>query len=147
MPLADLIDAEEVRRSLDPLADWLDAESLPDPVVDRQVFAGRAIAEVVARVPDADAIATGADGAAKQHVKNALNLLTASFIAPSLSQTTREQLTPGVVLSREKIDLNRLSEDLRQHATSEIAALLKVESRGYVVPPLFGVARGNRSRC
>lgn len=135
--LLDLIDANEVRAALDPTGLLLDATILPPKTILRQVFAGAAMAEVLALDPDA----VSREGELRQRIANALNLLTAANIAPFVVQITREKWG-DVDTTYQAVDWVGRGGQLRARARAEIATT--TAAAAVSVPRIFGVACGRR---
>jgi hypothetical protein len=135
MPLIDRIDPEAVRRALDPAADFLDASSLPEGAIRGALFGGAAVTEVLALDPEAEA----REGADAQRVTNALNLLTAAHVAPSLAQVLEERLG-GLSVKREQVDYQRLARQLRRRAVAEMVIVTGAAGVAAGVPPMFRTA-------
>jgi hypothetical protein len=139
MPLIDRIDADLVRAALDPLGLDLNAETLDDKVIQNPIYAGAAISEVLNRDPGAE----GRDATAKEHVTNALNLLTAANLAPFVSSVLKEEVE-GSSLTRDKVDWGKRAAALRNRAYEELAAATGPTVTRTSLPRLFGTARVRR---
>lgn len=139
--LSTLISPTEVRAALDPTGLLLDAESLPDDSVRRQLYAGAAVTEVLSLDPDA----ASREGAAQQRIANAVNLLTAANIAPFITQITREQLDDAST-SYQSVDWASRGSQLRGRARAEVAAAIDGAGSGAPAVPIFGftIACGRR---
>jgi hypothetical protein len=135
-PLLSSSDWPAVRAALDVT---LDSNSLPDATIALDIFSGKAMREVEARVTDATTL-TGDDETA---VTNAAVFLTASFLAPSLPALTAGR---GQFLNwqRKGMDWEQRARDLRAQAEDEIAGLLEPASTDAHRPTMFAVAKGRR---
>lgn len=139
--LLNLIEPAEVRAALDPTGLLIDASSLPTPTIQRKVFAGAAVSEVLVLDPDAG---TRQDEAQKR-IANALNLLTAAYIAPFVTQITREKYG-DLDTTYASVDWAGRGAELRGHALAEIREVTGESAAPPAVPRIFGLACGRRGR-
>ena len=140
MPLTDRVHGETVRRALDPVGVDLDDQNLPDLVIGTEIYAGAAVSEVLRRDPNAE----GRDAdPAKQHITNALNLLTASYLAPFISQITKDQVANSSQ-TKATVDWNRRGNELKNRALDEINLAVGTVAVATSMPRVFGVARARR---
>lgn len=141
--LLDLIDADEVRAALDVS---LNPRALPDDAIDRAVFAGRAVYEISRR----DSHAADREGEERERLALALNLLTASLIAPAVPSIVQESFGDGSNYKRQEIDWLKRAATLRQQSDEEMALLLNsnnpTTARASLMPPFFALARGGRGK-
>lgn len=135
-PLLSPSDWSAVRAALDIT---LTSVQLPDATIALDIFSGKAMREVEARVADATTL-TGDDEIA---VTNAAVFLTASFIAPSLPALTQGR-GQNLQWQRKGVDWNQRARDLREQAEAEIAGLLEPSSADAYRPTMFARARGRR---
>lgn len=142
MDLKDLIDGDAVRGEIDLT---LTARDLPDALIKSALKGGLAIDEVLSLDPGA----AGRDqNPQRQHVANALNLITAAILAPTVPQIVSEDYGDGGGYKREKVDVGKLVADLRQRAITQIELATKDDQvqlpkrRG--LPTVFAVGRARR---
>jgi hypothetical protein len=114
--LVEMVDPDAVRAALLPT---LEEEELPDDVINKSIYAGRAASYILSR----DAGAAEREGAELQHIKNALNLYTASLIAPFMATKTREQID-NFAVSMDKIDWTARAKELSRSTEEELSYVL-----------------------
>lgn len=134
---ADLHD--RVRRALDTS---LDADSLPDEVIDNDLYALAAEAEVVFRDPLATTYAVDTDQ--RNRSEHAVAFITAARLAPALPQLLSETLGDWKYQLAEK-DLTKLAARLRGLAERELARNLSPNGYPETLPS-FWLAAGRRGR-
>jgi hypothetical protein len=134
-PLLTSSDWPAVRAALDIT---LDSAQLPDATIALDIYSGRAMREIEARVTGATAL-TGDD---ELKVTAAAVFLTAANIAPALPaiMSARSQ---HLQVQRKEVDWNRRAADLRQMAEEELADLLEASTGAYR-PTMFARAKGRR---
>ena len=142
MDLLTLIDGDEVRSSIDAS---LAERNLPNATIKGPLRAGRAITELLSRIPNAAGLADQ-DAEKKQHIANALNLLTAARCVHLVPNITQEDYGDGGGYKRQALDPDALESKLRDDAFEEVALVLEgteptTRRKG---PPGFAVARGRR---
>lgn len=135
-PLLSPADWPSVRAALDVT---LDSTSLPDATIEEDIFSGRAMREVAARVTDATTL-TGND---ELTVTNAAVYLCASFIAPSLPSLTSGR-AQFLQWQRKGVDWEQRARDLREQAEELIADLLEPAEAAPYRPTMFARAKGRR---
>lgn len=135
-PLLASSDWPAVRAALDVT---LNSVQLPDATIALDIYSGRAMREVEARVIGATAL-TGDD---ELKVTAAAVFLTAAHLAPAMPAIMRAE-SQHLAVQRKEMDWNRRAADLRQMAEEEIAGLLEPDTAGPYRPTLFGRARGRR---
>lgn len=101
----------------------LSPSELSDSVIGLPIFQGKAEAEVIDRIPDAQALVDAAVEPDHQRVKNAAIYLTAALIAIRNPQITRDAFA-GISVERKAQDVAALERDLRALANSEITAVI-----------------------
>lgn len=142
MNLLELIDGDQVRGEIDLT---LTAKDLPNSLIKSALKGGLAVDEVLALDPGA---AGREQNPQRQHVANAVNLLTAAILAPIVPQIVSEDYGDGGGYKREKVDLEKLAAELRQRAISQIELATKDDEverpvrRG--LPTVFAVGRARR---
>ena len=119
----------------------LDADSLPDSIIELPVYAGSAEADVAAKDP-LYATRTGTD---KLHIRNALILFCAARIAPAMPSITAETQGP-YVQARSPVDWMKRQAELTGRAESEIAAVLTPTQSTVKYPTFFTTGYGTRGR-
>lgn len=137
-PLLSSSDWPAVRAALDVT---LTDTSLPDTVIEKDIFSGRAMREVVARVEDAVTL-TGDD---ELTVTAAAVFLTASFLAPSLPALTAGR-SQNLQWQRVGVDWEQRARDLREEAEALIADLLEPAEAAPYRPTMFARASGTRGK-
>lgn len=135
-PLLASSDWPAVRAALDIT---LDSVQLPDATIALDIYSGRAMREVEARVTGATAL-TGDD---ELKVTAAAVFLTAAHIAPALPAIMRAE-SQHLAVQRKEVDWNKRAADLRQLAEDEIAGLLEPDATGPYRPTMFARAKGRR---
>jgi hypothetical protein len=116
----------------------LDERSLPDSVIQLNVFGHAAERELLVAYPDAE------DDPNQDSVLHALALLTASKIAPSLPSIVREH-TETHQIERARVDYAVLGDQLRAQAL-EVLGTLQSAVSVTEIPVFFTVASGYRGR-
>jgi hypothetical protein len=116
----------------------LDADALPDDIIELPIYAGSAELEVYRRDPDL----YSRTGVHKRRCVNAMIFLTAAYLAPAMPQITSETLG-DVTYGFETINWMKLAGELRERADSEIAAVISTVNANSA-PSMFGLATGGR---
>lgn len=129
---------DQIRAALD-LS--LDAGSLPNSVIDQQIYGYAAEAEVLERDPLTLTYTVGS--AARQRAINAAVLLTAARLAPSLPAISMERLGDWQ-MSQTPPDLAKLEASLRGMAARQISQ--NVNGASSVPLPSFWLARAGCRR-
>ncbi len=137
-PLLASSDWPAVRAALDIT---LDSVQLPDATIALDIYSGRAMREVEARVTGATAL-TGDD---ELKVTAAAVFLTAANLAPAMPAIMRAE-SQHLAVQRKEMDWNRRAADLRQMAEDEIAGLLEPNTAGPYRPVMFARAKGRRGQ-
>ena len=137
-PLLSSADWPAVRAALDIT---LDANALPDATIALDIYSGRAMREVEARIEGATAL-TGDD---ELKVTAAAVLLTAAKIAPAMPALTRGK-AQYLEYQREGMDWSKRSAELRAMAESEIAELLEPTATVTFRPTMMARAQGRRGK-
>jgi len=135
-PLLDSSDWPAIRAALDVT---LDAAQLPDATIALDIYSGRAMREIQARITGATAL-TGDD---ELKVTAAAVFLTAANIAPAMPAIMRAE-SQHLAVQRKEVDWNKRAADLRQAAEEEIAGLLEPDTAGPYRPTMFARAKGRR---
>lgn len=140
MPILSDTDYPAIRAALDV---GLNAQQLPDAIIEQDIFLGAAEAELVRRVPDA-ASKTGED---LKRVKRAAVWLTAALLAHSVVRITSMSIqTRDLSYSRQTFDPDEKAAELRSRAEAEIAMLLTPTAATPARPTMFALATGSRGR-
>lgn len=137
-PLLSSQDWPAVRAALDVT---LDANALPDATIELDIYSGRAMREVSARVDGAAAL-TGSD---ELKVVAAAVFLTAANLAPALPALTRGK-AQYLEWQRKEMDWHKRAADLRAMAESEISDLLEPATAVSFRPTMFARAKGRRGQ-
>jgi hypothetical protein len=135
-PLLASSDWPAVRAALDIT---LDSVQLPDATIALDIYSGRAMREIEARVTGATAL-TGDD---ELKVTAAAVFLTAANLAPAMPAIMRAE-SQHLAVQRKEMDWNKRAADLRQMAEDEIAGLLEPDTTGPYRPTMFARAKGRR---
>lgn len=135
-PLLASDDWPAVRAALDIT---LDAAQLPDATIALDIYSGRAMREIEARVTGATAL-TGDD---ELKVTAAAVFLTAAAIASALPSITSAR-SQHLQVQRKEVDWNKRAADLRQMAEEELAGLLEPATTDAYRPTMMARARGRR---
>jgi hypothetical protein len=138
--LLSFLTPDAFQRVRDVLRVGLDEAALPALTIQDPLYYGRAAAEVLAVYPGAES----ATGTTAQHLRNAVVLLTAAYLAESIALPQSEQfghyryqLSPENWAAR--------AAELRAQAEA-LLALVTGETEADAVPCLFTVAPGCRGR-
>lgn len=112
---------------------------LPDTVIEYDIYLGAAEAEVIRRDPDAE----DRTGDELTHIQNAVVLLTAAYLAPSMELMQSEYIPGGGYrYQRPEVNWTDKATMLRQRADSELAAVLTPDTVSTASrPTFFGLAR------
>ena len=137
-PLLSSADWPAVRAALDIT---LDANALPDATIALDIYSGRAMREVEARVDGATAL-TGND---ELQVTAAARFLTAAELAPAMPALARGKAQEWEE-QRERMDWSKRSAELRAMAEAEIAELLEPTATVTFRPTMFARAQGRRGK-
>lgn len=137
MALLDATHYSAIRAAIDPS---LDEESLPGEIIALSIYMDAAVAEVVAKVPDAEDL----EGEDLVHVQNAAILLTAARLATRVPNVTSETYVEGGGYQRKDVDRVILAKDLRGQAQDELAMVLQTGEVETSRPSLFALASGTR---
>lgn len=135
-PLLSTTNWPAVRAALDVS---LDDKQLPDSIIGMDIYSGRAVREVTARVEGATALT----GDSEKRVIAAAVFLTAANIAPALPSIMRAE-SQHLAIQRKEVDWNKRAADLRQAAEDEIAELLEPDTAGAYRPTMMARAKGRR---
>jgi hypothetical protein len=130
---------DSVRRAIDVA---LDATTLPDVVIGDDVYLGAAVSWAVIIYP---AAAFETDAAKQALIGRAINLKTASYLAPHIPQMLAETW-PGYTYQQQSRDWLKLAGELSARADEAMAAVLETPRRGSARPTMFAVASGTRGR-
>jgi hypothetical protein len=140
MPILSSSDYPAIREALDV---GLNAQTLPDATIARDIFLGAAEADLLRRVPTAASM-TGSDLA---RVKRALVWLTAAYLAHSVVRITSMSIqTRDLSYSRQSFDPDEKARELRSRAEGEIGMLLEPTAATPSRPTMFTLAVGGRGR-
>ncbi len=135
-PLLSTTNWPAVRAALDVS---LDDKQLPDSIIGMDIYSGRAVREVTARVEGATALT----GDSEKRVIAAAVFLTAANIAPALPSIMRAE-SQHLAIQRKEVDWNKRAADLRQAAEDEIAELLEPDTAVAYRPTMMARAKGRR---
>ena len=116
----------------------LDADALPDSIIELPIYSGSAELEIYRRDPEL----YSRTGVHKRRCINAMILLTAAYLAPAMPQITSETLG-DVTHGYETINWIKLAAELRGRADSELSSVISATSVT-PVPSMFSVATGGR---
>ncbi len=116
----------------------LDAEALPDVVIEDPIYLGAAEAEILRRVPNA-ASATGED---RRRIVSATILLTASLLAPAIPRIVEATLG-DFRFKRDTPSWSDVAADQRIRAQSELNAV-GARISDPIEPVVFTAVRGRR---
>lgn len=119
----------------------LDAETLPDTIIDLDLYAGAAMRDVLARDP----LAESRSGAELLRAKSAAVLFAAARLIGSLPQVFKETRADHSY-ERDKIDSSARAAELRALAEAELASYLDPGDLTSTRPPFFRLAHGYRGR-
>jgi len=140
MPILSDTDYPAIRAALDV---GLNAQQLPDAIIEQDIFLGAAEAELVRRVADA----AGKTGDDLNRVKRAAVWLTAALLAHSVVRITSMSVqTRDLSYSRQTFDPDEKAAELRSRAEAEIAMLLTPTDATPARPTMFTLAGGGRGR-
>lgn len=112
----------------------LDADGLPDEIIEFSIYKSAAEAEVEALTSD-----TG------EHARNAAILICAALLARRIPQITADSDDVGGPYQIEPVDIDKLVADLRARATAELALI--IDTTGNLtgsIPTHFTVGGGRR---
>lgn len=120
----------------------LDATALPNKVIDEDIYAGAAWADVVERYPGAD---TETDTAVLTRLRRAAIYFAAARLAPAVVRITSLSVSvQGVNYSKPVFDPEKRAAELRALADAELDAVLTPGELSR--PTFFTVASGQRGR-
>jgi len=137
-PLLSSDDWPAVRAALDVT---LNDNALPDATIELDIYSGRAVREVEARVSDATTL-TGDD---ELKVTAAAVFLTAALLAPAMPALTRGK-AQYLEWQREGMDWNKRARELRALAEEELSDLLEPAAEISFRPTMFARAKGRRGK-
>lgn len=120
----------------------LDETVLPDSIISRDIYAGAAEREVLARDPDA----LSRSGADRARVTAAAVLFTAARLAPAVPNITSETQPGQSAYTRQAVDWTKRAADLRSLAEIELQAVLAPSEAAPSRPTMFARAAGRRGR-
>lgn len=142
MALSDGVTGDAVRGALD---QELTATALPDAIIERPLFRGRALRYVEQRLPVAfDTLGATAQAAAT----NAAVLLAAAYLVPTLPQYTQEDVD-GAGWRRDWIKPEERVRQLEAAAAAELDVVAAEEGEvapPYTRPSFFTTASGTRGQ-
>lgn len=137
--LLDVATYPAIRAALDVS---LDKNTLPDTVIDEDIYIGAAWDEVIERYPTAD---SESDEAAITRLRRAAVYFAAARLAPVVVRITSMSMSvQGVNYSKPVFDPTRRAEELRALADAELDALITPGTLSR--PRMFTVASGTRGK-
>ncbi len=116
--------------------------TLPDSIIELDLYLGAAEREVRASDPDAET----RTGEARERVRAAAMLLCAANLAPAIPRIAAEQLA-DYRYQQQPVDWMKLAAELRERAKAELTALTTTdatEQASRFRHPSFAVAKGRR---
>jgi hypothetical protein len=138
--LSTYLDADLVRSAINISLTGVD---LPTSVIESAIYAGAAVLEIKKRDPLAE---DRTDEVEVQHLKNALNLLTAAFLVPVLPQVLKQQTAEGDMYQLQEVDADDLVAKLRNRVAEQLEELIDPGGSDLILPTFFGLASGCRGR-
>lgn len=117
----------------------LNDRQLPDATIGLDIYSGRAVREITARVENATTL-TGSD---ELKVIAAAVFLTAANIAPAMPSIMRAE-SQHLAVQRKEVDWSKRAAELRQAAEEELADLLEPDTAVAYRPTMMARARGRR---
>ncbi len=138
MAILDADDYGMIRSAIDVS---LTAARLPDATIELPIYLGAAESEVLRRIPDA---ATRV-GEELQHVKNAIALLVAALLAPTIPRMSSEKMGEYQYQLASASKVGDIVAELRGRADQELRFLELPSATTRAEPPFFfGLAESGR---